>query len=143
MVRRLDHCNIRTSRIEDTVRFYTDIVGLRDGPFGASRSMGAWLYDTDDRPVIHVIAIDPEKPEIALGRVAERLGPLAGSLAPEDQHGGGAIDHLAFECDGYETLRGKIEGLGMIYRENYVPSIDLKQIFVNDPNGITLELNFR
>ena len=28
-------------------------------------------------------------------------------------------------------------------RFNDVPQMNLRQIFVNDPNGITLELNFR
>jgi hypothetical protein len=31
----------------------------------------------------------------------------------------------------------------LAYRENYVASLKLKQVFVNDPNGVTLELNFQ
>jgi hypothetical protein len=32
---------------------------------------------------------------------------------------------------------------GLPYRLNHVAAIDLKQIFVSDPNGVLLELNFR
>jgi len=28
-------------------------------------------------------------------------------------------------------------------RENEVPQINLHQVFVKDPNGVTIELNFR
>jgi catechol 2,3-dioxygenase-like lactoylglutathione lyase family enzyme len=143
MTRRLDHFNIRTFDIEATVEFYVDIVGLRDGPFGATRSMGAWLYDDTDRPVVHLIAIDPENPGAAFGRIRERLDGLEGDLTPAALRGGGAIDHLAFECDGYQALLATLRARGLPYRENYVPSLDLRQVFVNDPNGVTLELNFR
>jgi catechol 2,3-dioxygenase-like lactoylglutathione lyase family enzyme len=144
MTCRLDHCNIRTFDIEATVKFYVDIVGLRDGPFGASRSMGAWLYDDTDRPVVHLIAIDPENPDAALGRIRERLDGLEGDLTKDSLlGGGGAIDHVAFECGDYDAVLATLTARGMPYRENYVPSISLRQVFLNDPNGVTLELNFR
>jgi catechol 2,3-dioxygenase-like lactoylglutathione lyase family enzyme len=143
MIRRLDHVNIRTFDIEATVNFYSGLLGLRDGPFGAPRAMGAWLYDDTDRPVLHLIAIDPANPDEALARVRDRLGGLEGDLGRDSLRGGGAIDHVAFECGGYDDLLAKIQARGFVYRENYVPSIDLKQVFVNDPNGVTVELNFR
>ncbi len=143
MTCRLDHCNIRTFDIEATVKFYVDIVGLRDGPFGATRSMGAWLYDDTDRPVVHLIAIDPENPDPAFGRIRERLDGLEGDLTHGSLRGGGAIDHVAFELSGYEALLATLRARGLPYRENDVPSINLRQVFVNDPNGVTLELNFR
>jgi catechol 2,3-dioxygenase-like lactoylglutathione lyase family enzyme len=105
--------------------------------------MGAWLYDTTDRPVVHLIAIDPDDPEATLRHVRERLQGLEGSLDAASLRGGGAIDHLAFECIDYDATIAKLRDEGLVYRESYVPSIQLKQIFVNDPNGVTLELNFR
>ena len=143
MTCRLDHCNIRTFDIEATVKFYVDIVGLRDGPFGATRSMGAWLYDATDRPVVHLIAIDPDNPGLALGRIRDRLDGLEGDLSGESLRGGGAIDHLAFACDDYDAVLATLRARGLPYRENDVPSLKLRQVFVNDPNGVTLELNFR
>jgi len=140
---RLDHCNIRTFDLDATIKFYTDVVDLRDGDFPGTRSMGAWLYDSSDRPVLHVIALDPKEPEVALGRVRDRLGELAGSLELDTLKGGGSIDHIAFECGDFDEMAAKLTARGLTYKTNDVPSIKLRQIFVNDPNGVTLELNFR
>jgi len=139
----LDHCNIRTFDLDATIAFYTDIVDLKDGDFPGTRSMGAWLYDASDRPILHIIAIDPKDPEAALGRVRERLGKLAGNLELSSLNGGGAIDHIAFECDDYDAMRAKLTARGLPFTSSDVPSINLRQLFVNDPNGVTLELNFR
>jgi catechol 2,3-dioxygenase-like lactoylglutathione lyase family enzyme len=140
---RLDHCNIRTFDLDATIAFYTDIVDLKDGDFPGSRAMGAWLYDSTDRPILHLIAIDPDDPEATLGKVRARLGSLAGSLERSALNGGGAIDHIAFECANYDEMRAKLEGRGLKFTSNDVPMIKLRQLFVNDPNGVTLELNFR
>ncbi len=37
----------------------------------------------------------------------------------------------------------RLDHLGIAHRANHVVGIDLKQIFVRDPNGILLELNYR
>jgi catechol 2,3-dioxygenase-like lactoylglutathione lyase family enzyme len=124
---KLDHCNIRTFDLEATVDFYTDVVELKDGDFPGSRSMGAFLYDASDRPVLHVKAIDPKNPELDLSTMT----------------GTGTIDHIAFECTDYDVMEKKLQGRGLKYTTNDVPSINLRQLFVNDPNGVTLELNFR
>ncbi|HTJ62982.1 MAG TPA: VOC family protein [Alphaproteobacteria bacterium] len=143
MATRLDHCNIRTFDLDGTIKFYSDVVGLKDGDFPGSRSMGAWLYDVSERPILHIIAIDPKDPQAALDRVRDRLGSLAGDLDLSSMKGGGAVDHIAFECDDYDGMADKLTGLGLYFTRNEVPSINLRQLFVNDPNGITLELNFR
>jgi catechol 2,3-dioxygenase-like lactoylglutathione lyase family enzyme len=140
---KLDHCNIRTFDLDATIAFYTDVVELKDGAFPGTRAMGAWLYDASDRPILHLIAIDPNDPEAALGRVRDRLGALGGDLDVESMNGTGVIDHIAFECDDYDKMKSKLETRGLAYTSSDVPSIKLRQLFVNDPNGVTLELNFR
>ena len=140
---KLDHCNIRTFDLDATIAFYTDIVELKDGAFPGTRAMGAWLYDASDRPILHLIAIDPNDPEASLGRVRDRLGVLGGDLDLESRSGTGVIDHIAFECDDYDMMKAKLEARGLVYTANDVPMIKLRQLFVNDPNGVTLELNFR
>jgi catechol 2,3-dioxygenase-like lactoylglutathione lyase family enzyme len=143
MIKQLDHCNIRTFKIDETVQFYCELLGLRDGMFPGPRGMGAWLYDTTDRPVLHLIAIDPGNPDEALDRIRERLDGLGAPLEADRLTGGGAIDHIAFECADYDDQVERIRGRGLPFRESHVPSIALRQIFVNDPNGVTVELNFR
>ena len=143
MIRQLDHYNIRTGKIDETVRFYTDVLGLRDGPFPGDRKFGAWLYDQTDRPVLHLIAVDPAHKEEAYSRVKTRLGPLAGTVDDFVLDGSGAIDHVAFECVDYDDTVSRLKSRGLVFAEADVPSINLRQVFVADPNGVTIELNFR
>ena len=143
MIRQLDHYNVRTGKIDETVAFYTELLGLRDGPFPGDRKYGAWLYDTTDRPVLHLIAINPHDRGEAYQRIKQRLGDLAGSEDEFVLNGSGAIDHVAFECADYDGMLSRIQSRGLKCSQSDVPSINLRQIFVKDPNGITLELNFR
>ncbi len=112
MIRKLEHANILTTKLADTVRFYTDILGMRNGPTPEIPGMTsdgppklAWIYDQSGIPVLHIQAVDANNPEEALSRVRARLGPLAGSLDVATLKGGAAIEHLAFECTGYEDLQ--------------------------------------
>lgn len=143
MIHQIDHCNIRTGKIDETIAFYSDVLGLRNGPFPGTGKGGAWLYDQTERPVIHLMAVDPEDPNFASQFVRgrhETLGLPIGDLVTE---GSGAIDHVAFECTDYDGMLAKFRSLGMKFALSTVESMNLRQIFVLDPNGITLELNFR
>ena len=41
-----------------------------------------------------------------------------------------------------EKLISRLKDKGYPFRERQVPSMDLFQVFVEDPNGITVELNY-
>jgi catechol 2,3-dioxygenase-like lactoylglutathione lyase family enzyme len=140
---KLDHCNIRTFDLEATVAFYKDILDLKEGAFPGDRKLGAWLYDSTDRAVLHIIGVNPAAPETAFKHIRARLGDLAGELSPATLKGGGAIDHIAFECADFAEMKGKLQARGLTFTENDIPSIGLKQLFANDPSGVTLEMNFR
>ena len=49
----LDHYTIRTSDLNRSVRFYSEILGLENGARPPFRTPGAWLY-CDGRPVVHL-----------------------------------------------------------------------------------------
>ncbi|HXP93792.1 MAG TPA: hypothetical protein VN905_10015, partial [Candidatus Binatia bacterium] len=85
---------------------------------------GYWLYD-GEYAVIHL---------------NDALSP--GSTHPRDAHGMAALDHVAFRMMGLSTTRKKIEELGLKHRITVVPRNGDVQIFVDDPNGVTVELNF-
>ena len=54
----------------------------------------------------------------------------------------GAVHHVALACYGHDAMLATLDRLGLEHRENHVVAIDLKQIFVRDPNGVLLELNY-
>src|SRR5262245_65887639 len=54
----LDHYNVSTRRLGDTVRFYEDILGLVNGPRPPLDFPVAWLYSAC-HPVLHLNDISP------------------------------------------------------------------------------------
>lgn len=130
----LDHCSIRTVKLQETRDFYVDILGMVDGDRPEFPFPGNWLY-VDDVAVVHLVGVDPEDPS----GLMEYLG---GEVSAEALDGSGAFDHIAFRARAPERLRERLEDKGYPYRERKVPNMDLFQIFVEDPNGIMIELNY-
>jgi catechol 2,3-dioxygenase-like lactoylglutathione lyase family enzyme len=54
----LDHFNIRTRKLDDTVRFYEDFLGLEKGARPNFAFPGAWMY-SEGKPVVHLVDIRP------------------------------------------------------------------------------------
>jgi catechol 2,3-dioxygenase-like lactoylglutathione lyase family enzyme len=130
-VKTLDHVNIRTSLPEETFGFYTRLLGLtlEHTPGRKDFSMGGWLCDEARRPVVHVGLADAH--------------PGHGNEGTGARRGGAAIDHVAFECEDYDAMHAQLSQEGRSLRIADIPAIGLRQIFIEDPNGITVELNFR
>lgn len=134
-IRKLAHFSIRTSRLEDSVRFYVDILGLKVGFRPALGFPGAWLYQGDDEAeygVVHLIGTAGDK-----GAVAAYLGERV-----ETGDGTGALDHLAFLADDMKAFSERLEQHKITYWARTVPTLGLRQLFFSDPSGLTIEMNF-
>ncbi|GIT09352.1 MAG: hypothetical protein CM1200mP30_29820 [Pseudomonadota bacterium] len=53
------------------------------------------------------------------------------------------VDHIAFEAAGYQESMQRLENANWEYRCSNVPVTNIRQIFLVDPNGVKLELNFK
>jgi len=135
LINSLDHCSIRTTKLQETREFFVDILGLEDGKRPDFPFPGAWLY-TDSTAVIHLIGVDPDDPS-GLQRY------VGGEISSEALQGSGAFDHIAFRANDPSVLIERLKKTDYAYRERQVPNMNLFQIFVEDPNGITIELNYR
>ena len=132
-VNKLDHYSIRTTDLEATRAFYTGVLGFEVGPRPNFPFPGVWLYQ-GGLAVVHVIGIDPNDSSGLMDYLGDRdQGAMRGT---------GMIDHVAFLCSDIDGVRSKIEGAGLAFKERQVPSLDLRQIFVDDPSGVVVELNF-
>ena len=134
----LNHFSIRTADLEASRRFYAEVLGLTVGPRPAFPFPGLWMYRGDHadiaNAVVHLIGIDRLEPAGLHGYLGERdEAGLAGS---------GAVDHIAFFADGLAATLGHLNQLGVAYRQRTVPSIGLHQLFLDDPCGVVIELNF-
>ena len=56
--------------------------------------------------------------------------------------GSGVLDHIAFRSKDPELVMMQLNENGYEYHERYIPIMNLFQIFVEDPNGIMIELNY-
>jgi catechol 2,3-dioxygenase-like lactoylglutathione lyase family enzyme len=130
----LDHCSIRTVKLKETRDFYIDILGMDDGDRPEFPFPGNWLY-VDGIAVVHLVGVDPDDPS----GLQQYLG---GDISAEALDGSGAFDHIAFRAKDPEVLIQRLKDKGYPFRERQVPSMDLFQVFVEDPNGITVELNY-
>jgi catechol 2,3-dioxygenase-like lactoylglutathione lyase family enzyme len=118
----LNHVTVRTDDLEGTRDFYQDVLGLKDGPRPPLAFPGYWLY-CGEMPVVHLVP---------------KSNGIGGGASPDT----GNFDHVAFTCDGFESMRQRFSQLGIAFREQDVPSIRLRQLFVEDPNKVMVELNF-
>jgi catechol 2,3-dioxygenase-like lactoylglutathione lyase family enzyme len=145
MISRLDHVNIVTKNIGETIRFYTEVLGMKNAglPGGMVSDKNAFICDDEGNAVLHVQGVDPADPQATFDSIRRRLGNLRTSIELDDLDGSASIEHVAFACNDYDKVRGSLSRHGLEMRFNEVPQMSLRQIFVNDPNGITLELNFR
>lgn len=117
----LDHFNIRTRKLAETVRFYEDVLGLQKGPRPNFAFPGAWMY-SEGRPVVHLVDISPtEEPQ-----------------KPDS----GVVHHVAFVSRGFAGMKQRLQSMGVQYEARQVPGGELWQIFVRDPNGVMIELNY-
>ena len=54
----------------------------------------------------------------------------------------GVVHHVAFMSRGFAGMTQRLQSKGMAFESRQVPGGDLWQIFVNDPNGVMIELNY-
>jgi catechol 2,3-dioxygenase-like lactoylglutathione lyase family enzyme len=131
-IERLDHYSIRTTDVEGTRKFYTEVLGFEAGPRPNFPFPGVWMYQ-GGIAVVHVVGIDKNDTAGLQDYLGDRGGESAGT---------GTIDHVAFLGRDIDGMRAQFQNANVPFRERKVPNMDLMQIFVDDPNGVTIELNF-
>ena len=134
----LNHYSIRTLDLQATSDFYTRVLGLSSGPRPDFPFPGIWMYngghDNVANAVVHIIGIDKNDPE--------GLKKYLGDRDESSLYGTGAVDHIAFFATGLATMLQHLGTLGIASRERTTPSIGLHQLFLDDPCGLVVELNY-
>ena len=100
--------------------FYCDVVGLTEGFRPAFERFGFWLY-IGYKDVVHLIT--PKE--------GDDRSPHKSSY-----------DHVAFKTVDYEGVLKKLKTLNISFEEKPIPGMTAHQIFLRDPAGNRVELNF-
>lgn len=115
----IHHINITAPQalIDEVKVFYETILGLSEGyrpDFGVP---GYWLYK-DQHPMVHLLVLD-------------RPGGHTGHF-----------DHIAFQCSDIKTMISTLESKQIAFSTFEMEASNQAQLFVEDPAGIKVELNF-
>lgn len=127
-----DHVNIRTMNVAGTLGFFRDVLQMKIRPFPGrtDTELAGWVLDQNDVVVVHV----NHGQEVYPTDATSPWSPIQGS---------GAVHHVALNCSEYEATRKRLTERNLEFVENEVPQINLRQLFVREPNGVLIELNFR
>ncbi|MBW8815915.1 MAG: VOC family protein [Caulobacterales bacterium] len=120
LVNGLDHVNIRTADLAATKALFVGVLGLAEGWRPPFPFPGAWLY-AGDKDVVHLVEVE----------------------RPAADSAGASLDHFAFDIADYDEALRRVETTGLSFRATATPGTSVKQIFVRDPNGVTIELNWK
>ena len=116
----LDHVNLRTTRLDEMVEWYTRVLQMQVGPRPPFPFPGAWLY-AGGRPHVHLIGVETE------GAGAETELKL---------------EHFAFSATDLDAFEGHLEALNIPCRRVEVPGVDIVQLNVWDPDGNHIHVDF-
>ena len=100
--------------------FYCNVVGLTEGFRPAFERFGFWLY-IGDKDVVHLIT--PKE--------GDDRSPHKSSY-----------DHVAFKTSDYQGVLKRLKALNIPFEEKPIPGMTAHQIFLRDPAGNRVELNF-
>ena len=127
-----DHYLLFAKNLDETVKWYGDVLNMRPGPLPDFDVPVHWLY-LEDKPIIHVTE----------RRKENQIESYIGKVDYENDSGSGLIDHIAFNCTGLKKMLSKLDGLNIEYTERRVDAQSRYQVFFFDPNGVKIELDFQ
>ncbi|TLM73001.1 VOC family protein [Microbulbifer harenosus] len=119
-VENIDHLNISgpENLIEEVREFYEEILGLKVGSRPNFSRAGYWLY-ASDKAIIHLTVSEVNR---------------SGSNT--------YFDHFAFRVTGLPSAKKRLDSKGIEYKQSIVSEMDQVQLFLSDPAGNGVELNF-
>jgi len=119
----LHHLAIKTDDVDTTVEFWNNVIGSHSADRPDFGFPGAWLQFGET--MIHLYG-----------------GETALNKDGGHDRGSAAIDHVALSARGFDEMRALFDEKKLPWRQIDISSFHLWQLFLHDPNGVLVELNF-
>ncbi len=119
-LKKLDHVNLRTTRLDQMIDWYVSVLGLENGYRPEFPFAGAWLY-AGGTAVVHLIEVDTE----ATGSEEELK-----------------LEHFAFSADDADGFEARLKEHGEEFRRSEMAAVRLAQYNVFDPDGNHIHVDF-
>jgi catechol 2,3-dioxygenase-like lactoylglutathione lyase family enzyme len=115
----MHHVAMATADIETTIKFYTEIVGLKAGPTPSSSRPLQWMY-AGDNPVLHIFQPNEERAE-----------------TKDEVYG---VAHFALQIADFDQAKAHLDQHDIDYAVNIMESRNAWQLFFDGPDGVRIEL---
>ena len=128
----IEHFLLQVESIEATRDWYVRVLGLREGPHPDFKFPVCWLY-AGDVDVVHLTQ--------GGANVSENRKKYVGQESTATR-GSGVVDHIAFRATGLRQMLEHLKKEGVDFKQRMVSDQGLYQLFMLDPNGVKIELNY-
>jgi lactoylglutathione lyase len=115
-----EYTGVRVRNLERATRFFTEGLGLKEGPAGRMAAGGLWkeLYDPETKAILE-LNYYPGDPPYAVG----------------DE-----LDHLGFRVVGLDAVVERLVALGARVEIPPFEEGEMRLVFLSDPDGLWIEL---
>ena len=120
-----------SKNLERSKKFYQQVLGLELAERPDFGFPGYWLK-TGDNICVHLASQEPN----------EIRDQFLLKKHPKGTKGSGSVDHIAFLAQDPEAVRDRIRKNKVEMHVRSFPDAKLFQIFLKDPDDVTIELNF-
>ena len=130
---RIEHFLVAADDIDGTRDWYARVLGMKPGAHPDFGFPVHWMY-VDGVDVVHI------------GPSAKQAGEIQrrylGRTSQQSAEGTGAIDHIAFRATGLRAMLEHLKREKVPFSQRRANGQALFQLFLYDPNGIKIELNY-
>jgi len=116
----LDHVNLRTTRLDEMIEWYCNMLGMQVGPRPPFPFPGAWLY-VGEHAYVHLVGVEAE----ATGSETELK-----------------LEHFAFSANGLDSFEAHLKTNDVRYHRADLTAVDIVQLNVWDPDGNHVHIDF-
>ena len=127
----LNHYLLVAKNLEKTKKFYQQVLGLKLAARPDFGFPGYWLKAGGDI-CVHLASQAPN-------RIRDQF---LLKKHPKGTRGSGSVDHIAFLAKQPEEVRRRLQKHKVTMHYRSFPDAKLFQIFLKDPDDVTIELNF-